>query len=152
MDLGGALPRPMTTKLFVLFLALPFLALNAAKAIAADAPFVSGTVKDPQDRPVPGAVVTLHSRSSRAVATATSDTQGLYRFSVVVPGGYVLRAEAAGFAVYLAENLRVDASVNQDIVLQIAGLHEQIVVTAVGTPQAPDEISKSITAIDRAEV
>lgn len=142
----------MTTKLFVLFLALPFLALNAAKAIAADAPFVSGTVKDPQDRPVPGAVVTLHSRSSRAVATATSDTQGLYRFSVVVPGGYVLRAEAAGFAVYLAENLRVDASVNQDIVLQIAGLHEQIVVTAVGTPQAPDEISKSITAIDRAEV
>ena len=142
----------MTTKLFVLFLALPFLALTSAKAIAAEAPSLSGTVKDPQGGAVPGAMVTLHSRSSRTVATATSDTQGVYRLPVIAAGDYALRAEAPGFAAYLVDNLRVDSVVIRDIALQLAGLHEQIVVTAAGTPQAPDEISKSITAIDRGDV
>ncbi|MSV36277.1 MAG: TonB-dependent receptor [Bryobacterales bacterium] len=137
----------MATRLFVLFLAL-----TSAQAIAAEAPSVSGTVKDPQDRRVPGAVVTLHSRSSRTVGTATSDSQGVYRLSVLAAGDYLLRVESPGFAAYLIDNLRVDASLTRDISLQLAGLHEQIVVTAAGTPQAPDEISKTVTAIDRADV
>lgn len=142
----------MTTRLFVLFLAPLLLVLSSAKAIAADAPSVSGTVKDPQGGAVPGAIVTLHSHSSRAVATATTDTQGVYRFPVVSAGDYVLSVDAAGFAAFLRDDLRVEAPVNQDISLQLAGLHQQIVVTASGTSQAPDEISKSISAIDRAEV
>lgn len=101
---------------------------------------------------MPGSIVTLHSRSSRTVATATSDTRGSYRFPVVPSGDYALRAEAPGFATYLVSDLRVDSAVTRDIALQLAGLHEQIVVTAAGTPQAPGEISKTITVIDRADV
>ena len=100
----------MTTRLFVLFLVLA-----AANTIAAEAPSVSGTVRDPQDRPVPGAVVTLHSRASRSIATTTSDTQGAYRFPGVLAGGYFLRAEAPGFAAFLFEDLRVDAPVIREI-------------------------------------
>ena len=136
----------MTTRLFLLFLALA-----SARAIAAEAPSVSGTVKDPQDRPVPGAVVTLHSRSSLVVSTVTSDPQGAYRFSPVAAGDYVLRAEAPGFAAYLLDDLRVDASVVRDIQLQLAGLREQIVVTATGTPQVSGETSRTVTAVDREE-
>src|ERR1019366_3869388 len=136
----------MTTKLFVLFYASAL-----AAAIAGEAPSVSGSVRDPQGRPVPGAAVGLFSRTSSAVAATTSDTQGAYRFEGVTPGDYLLRAEAPGFAVFLEDRLRADAPLTRDIALQLAGVREQVVVTASGTSQAPDEVSKSVTVIDRAE-
>ena len=110
MDLGGALPRPMTTKLFVLSLAAAL-----AVALAGEAPSVSGTVKDPQGRPVPGAAITLYSRSSAAASTATTDSQGRYSFPSLTAGDYVVRAEVPGFAVYLAESFRLDTPVRQNI-------------------------------------
>ncbi len=136
----------MTTKLFVLFFASAL-----AAALAGEAPSVSGTVKDPQSRPVPGAVVTLYSRSSSAASAATTDSQGAYRFPGLAPGDYILRAEAPGFAAYIAENLHVRDSAALDISLQLAGVREQVVVTASGTPQTPGETSKAIAVIDRAE-
>ena len=136
----------MTTKLFVLFYASAL-----AVAIAGEAPSVSGSVKDPQGRPVAGAAVGLFSRSSSAVAATTSNSQGAYRFEEVTPGDYLLRAEAPGFAVFLEDRVRVDSALTRDIALELAGVREQVVVTASGTSQAPDEVSKSVTVIDRAE-
>ena len=136
----------MTTKLFVLFYASAL-----AVAIAGEAPSVSGSVKDPQGRPVAGAAVTLFSRTSDAAAKTTSDTQGAYRFEGVTPGDYLLRAEAPGFAAFLEDRLRVDAALTRDIALQLAGVREQVVVTASGTSQSADEVSKSVTVIDRVE-
>ena len=94
----------MTTKLFVLFYASAL-----AVAIAGEAPSVSGSVKDPQGRPVPGAAVSLFTRTSGAEVATTSDTQGAYRFEGVALGDYLLRAEAPGFAVFLDDRLRVEA-------------------------------------------
>jgi vitamin B12 transporter len=136
----------MTTKLLVLFYASAL-----AVAIAGEAPSVSGSVKDPQGRPVAGAAVTLFSRTSDAAAATTSDTQGAYRFDGVTPGDYLLRAEAPGFAAFLEDRLRVDAPLTRDIALQLPGVREQVVVTASGTSQSADEVSKSVTVIDRAE-
>jgi iron complex outermembrane receptor protein len=123
-----------------------------AVAIAGEAPSVSGSVKDPQGRPVVGAAVSLFSHTSSAAVETTSDARGAYRFEGVEPGDYLLRAEAPGFAVFLEERVRVNASLTRDIALQLAGVREQVVVTASGTSQAPDEVSKSVTAIDRAEL
>jgi len=136
----------MTTKLFVLFYASAL-----AVAIAGEAPSVSGSVKDPQGRPVAGAAVSLFSRTSSLAVNTRSDPQGGYRFEGVAPGDYLLRAEAPGFAAFLEERLRVDADLTRDIALELAGVREQVVVTASGTSQAPDEVSKSVTVIDRAE-
>ena len=136
----------MTTKLFVLFYASAL-----AVAIAGEAPSVSGSVKDPQGRPVAGAAVSLYSRTSSSTAATTSNAQGAYRFDGIAVGEYLLRAEAPGFAVFLAERLRVGEALTRDIALQLAGVREQVVVTASGTSQAPDEVSKSVTVIDRAE-
>src|ERR1700683_5597308 len=94
----------MTTKLFLLLYASAM-----AVAIAGEAPSVSGSVKDPQGRPVAGAAVSLFLRSSTTAAATTSNPQGAYRFEEVAPGDYLLRAEAPGFAVFLEERLRVDA-------------------------------------------
>ena len=61
----------MTTKLLVLFYASAM-----AVAIAGEAPSVSGSVKDPQGRPVASAAVSLFSRSSSAMLATTSSLQG----------------------------------------------------------------------------
>ncbi len=136
----------MTTKLFVLLYASAM-----AAAIAGAAPSVSGSVKDPQGRPVPGAIISLFSRASNAAAATTSDAQGAFRFEAIAAGEYLLRAEAPGFAIFLEDRLTADAEITRDISLQLAGVREQVVVTASGTSQAPDEVSKSVTVIDRAE-
>ncbi len=136
----------MTTKLLVLFYASAM-----AVAIAGEAPSVSGSVKDPQGRPVVSAAVSLFSRTSSAMWTTTSDTRGAYRFEGVAAGDYLLRAEASGFAVFLDDRLAVGAPVTRDIALQLAGVREQVVVTAAGTSQSADEVSKSVTVVDRAE-
>ncbi|MDP9114108.1 MAG: TonB-dependent receptor [Acidobacteriota bacterium] len=136
----------MTTKILVLFYASAM-----AAAIAGEAPSVSGSVKDPQGRPVVSAAVSLFSRSSSATMTTTSDSQGAYRIQGVAAGDYLLRAEAPGFAVYLEERLQVDSPVSREIALQVAGVREQVVVTAAGTSQAFDEVSKSVAVIDRTE-
>ena len=123
-----------------------------AVAIAGEAPSVSGSVKDPQGRPVISAAVSLFSRSSTTAAATTSNSQGVYRFEAVAPGDYILRADAPGFAVFLEERLHVDAPLTRDISFALAGVREQVVVTASGTSQSPDEVSKSVTVIDRSEI
>src|SRR5579872_797498 len=137
----------MTTKLFLLLYAAAL-----AVAIAGETPSVSGSVKDPQGRPVAGAAVSLFSRSSTMVAATTSNTQGAYRFEEVAPGDYLLRAESPGFTVFFEERLHVDAPLTRDISLALAGVREQVVVTASGTSQSADEVSKSVTVIDGAEM
>src|SRR5579872_1095198 len=137
----------MTTKLFLLLYAAAL-----AVAIAGETPSVSGSVKDPQGRPVVSATVSLFSRSSSTVAATTSNSQGMYRFDGVAPGDYLLRAEAPGFAVFLEDRLYVDAPLTRDISLELAGVREQVVVTASGTSQSADEVSKSVTVIDGAEM
>ena len=98
-----------------------------------------------------GAAVSLSSRVSSASIATTSDAQGTYRFEGVAAGDYLLRAEVAGFAVFLEDRLRVEAAVTRDIRLEVAGVREQVVVTAAGTSQSADEVSKSVTVVDRSE-
>ena len=114
---------------------------------------LSGTVHDPQSRPVPGTVVTLISRAGGPTASASSDAAGTYRFTSSPAGEYLLRAEAPGFAVYLQARVVLVSGAPQtlDIPLALAGVREQITVTASGTPQAPEEISKALVSVDRDE-
>ena len=114
---------------------------------------LTGVVQDPQSGGVPGATLTLFSRSGGAAAATTSGAAGAYRFDGVPPGDYLLRAEAPGFAVFLAEDVRLagEGAQSRDIALQLAGVREQVVVTASGTSQSLEEVSKAVTVIDRTE-
>src|SRR5260370_26227646 len=96
---------------------------------------LTGVVQDPQFQGVPGATVTLFSRSGGATAATTSDAAGAYRFDGLPPGDYLLRTEARGFAVFLTADvhLRGDPAQSRDIQLQLARVREQVVVTASRT-------------------
>jgi iron complex outermembrane receptor protein len=132
-------------------LALFFLVLTAAHAESGAT--LSGTVKDPQGRAVPDAALTLVSRSGSAESATTSDSAGAYRFRGLPEGHYLVRAEASGFAPFLADDVRLagGAAESRDIVLKVAGVREEVVVTASSTPQTPAEVSKAVTVIDRAD-
>jgi iron complex outermembrane receptor protein len=72
----------------------------------------------------------------------------------MLSGDYILRVTVTGFATFFEENLQLttDSPKSMDITLQIAGLHEQVVVTSSSTPQVPEEVSKSVTVIDHTEI
>lgn len=114
---------------------------------------ITGIVKDPQGQPVPGATLVLVSLTGAAENTTTSDAGGGYRFEGLLDGDYLLRAAAPGFAPFLAEEIQLTAGAveKRDVALQIAGVHEQVVVTASSTPQLPEHVSKAVTVIDQSD-
>lgn len=57
-----------------------------------------GAVTDPSGATIPNATVHLVNVDTSTERTATTDQQGSYVFSEVVPGRYVLRVEATGFS------------------------------------------------------
>ncbi len=124
-----------------------------AAAYADTGASLTGSVKDPQGRAVPGAALTLVSRSGGTSSATTSDSAGAYRFQGLPEGDYLVRCEAAGFAPFLAEDVHLStgAAESRDVALQLAGVREQLVVTASNTPQAPEEVSKAVTVIDQAD-
>jgi iron complex outermembrane receptor protein len=139
--------QPMKNTLLFLILMI-----SAAGAIAESGASLTGTVRDPQGQPVPGATVTILSRSGAAGSTTTSDSAGAYRFEGLPAGDYLLRAGSPGFALFLSEDLRLtaDAGAKRDVTLQLAGVREEVVVTASGTPQLPEQVSRATTVIDQA--
>jgi vitamin B12 transporter len=148
----------MATKLFPRIkislhsLALCLLAMAAAVPAASEQASLSGSIKDPQGRAIAGAIVRLYSRTGAEAASTTTDPTGAYRFDPLAPGDYLLDAEAAGFAPYIDEHLRIEGPVTRHVSLSVAGLREQVVVTAQGTAQAPDEVSKTLSTIDRNDI
>jgi len=132
-------------------LALFFLVLTAAHAESGAT--LSGTVKDPQGRGVPNAALTLVSRTGSSENAATSDASGGYRFRSLPEGNYIVTVEASGFAPVLVDDVHLGAGLaeTRDIVLKVAGVREEVVVTASSTPQTPAEVSKAVTVIDQAD-
>jgi len=105
--------------------AIVFLVL-AASLSAESGASLSGTVKDPQGQPIPGATLALFSRTGGAGSATTSDVAGAYRFEELAEGDYLLRATASGFAPFVAEDIHLSAYAAQkrEVALQVAGVHE----------------------------
>lgn len=114
-------------------------------ASAAQASSISGTVLDPQGRPVPQARVTLLS-PLQAVQQRFVSADGRYRFDRLDRGVYTIVAQVAGFS---ATNTQVQLSEHQDesldLRLKLSALEQQVVVSAsLGgalTPQVGSSVS-----------
>jgi vitamin B12 transporter len=123
--------------------------LFAAPAIAAD---VSVRVVDPQQAAVPAATVSLIAREGGRRTLAT-DASGACKFSDLPPGDYFLDATAAGFAAGRPQTIEVrNDATTVTLSLGMAELRSSVVVTASGTPQTVDEVSKSLTVVDASTI
>src|SRR6185503_15494556 len=89
-------------------------------------------VTDPQGAILANAEVTLYTRDNRIRINSQTDSNGMSRFDQLAPGEYLVAAEATGFARAAARVLRLErnGNVSLDIALALAGVSEQVVVTA----------------------
>ncbi len=111
-------------------------------------------VTDQRGAIVPKAAVTLFTRDNRVRIRTFTDETGRCHFEHLVADEYLIEAEAAGFARTAAQSLRVErnASATLDISLPLAGVNEQVIVTAQGTAQTVDEVSKAVSVVDAREI
>jgi iron complex outermembrane receptor protein len=107
-------------------------ATSLAAAQAANDGSIRGYVRDAQGAVVAGAAVMVIGPTGATPHTAVSDAEGYYQLTPLPPGAYTLTAELAGFAKYVRENIVVRPSANLavEIVLQVGGVGENVVVTA----------------------
>jgi outer membrane receptor protein involved in Fe transport len=129
-----------------------FVLLYLSALAAAYAGDLRGVIQDPQARAIPNAVIAVYPRDGGTPSSTTSDNNGAFHLDGLPAGDYILRAEAPGFTPFLDAGMRLGAdAVEKNVSLEVAGAREQVVVTASGTSQTFDEVSKAVTVIDRSE-
>jgi hypothetical protein len=115
--------------------ALPAQAATDASAAPATAQAANGTlhghITDPTGALIPGAKVTVLDAKGKAVATTEADAAGAYEVHGLKPGGYVVRAEFAGFAPFQSQLIAMAAgqAKRADITLSIEVEQQNVVVT-----------------------
>ncbi len=131
--------------LFVLLLALP--TLTHAQSFP-----LSGRVVDTTGAGIAGASVTLYERDGRNRATVITKGDGAYRFARLTSGEYLVEVAASGFAKATKLVHINNGNETTDFTLGVAGISEEVIVTASGTAQSVDEVSKAVTIISAEEI
>src|SRR5688572_23432910 len=136
-----------------ILLLIVLMAIGAATAAAQSGTELRGRVTDERDANIAGAEVRLRMRAGGELLTTTND-HGAYEFSNVAPGDYVLEVRAKGFAIFTSPELNVERGrpITENVQLQIEAVSESVVVTASGTTQRADEVSKAVTVVDQQEI
>jgi hypothetical protein len=94
---------------------------------------VAGSVKDSQGGILPGATVTLTSRTQGNTLTATTNSAGNFVFTVVRPDTYTLKVTMQGFKVHEQTNLVVGANDKLSagtLTLEVGALTESVTVSS----------------------
>jgi hypothetical protein len=94
---------------------------------------VSGSVTDAQGGLLPGATVTLTSRTQGNAQTSTTDGEGRFVFAVVRPDTYTLRVTMQGFKTLERTNLVVSANDRLStgvLAMGIGGVEESVTVSS----------------------
>src|SRR5437867_4351054 len=104
ISFGGALRRPIVFSLVCSLLLTSLTALAQSNYAA-----VGGTILDPQGHAFAGATVQLTSLSTHAVRQVTSNEQGIFQITGLVPDEYEMQVQASGFA-SLSQTLRLVAA------------------------------------------
>jgi vitamin B12 transporter len=114
---------------------------------------VEGRVRDERGANIAGAEVRLRSREGLGLFGRT-DQEGVYAFTGLGTGDYILEVTARGFAVVTSAGFRVErgATVRQDLTLPVAAVNESVVVVATGTAQRADEVSKAVTVLGEEQI
>jgi len=99
---------------------------------------IQGTVRDSSNAPVPGATVTATNVATGIDTVRETTAAGVYALSPLPPGEYRVTVKLNGFESFTREGLVVDALsvVGLNITLQVAGVKQEVVVSAATPPLA----------------
>ena len=140
------------TKVSFLF-ALGFILITAIIVQAQGGGGISGTVTDENDAKVAGAQVVLSSSSGVHLNTATGE-DGTFKFENLKSGSYLIEIKANGFSTFTSEEIEFARGENKQVAaqLKVASIDASVVVTATGTVQRADEVSKVVSTLDAQEI
>ncbi|MGQ0541653.1 MAG: carboxypeptidase regulatory-like domain-containing protein [Blastocatellia bacterium] len=94
---------------------------------------ITGTVTDSAGAVVPSATVTLTSQATNQTQTVTSSGDGLYRFVLLQPGNYTIKASASNFAEQsLDVEVQVGRTTDANFTLGASNVSAVVEVTADG--------------------
>lgn len=104
----------------------------AAMAQSSGTSGLTGTVTDPSGAAIPNVTVTLTSNSTGQVRTATTGTDGSYKFSLLPPGDYKVRFSVSGFKTSEVGSVQLNVTETPalDRVLEVGAQTDQITVEA----------------------
>ena len=93
---------------------------------------ISGTVFDQDKAVLPGVTVTVTNEATGIARDAVTGPEGLFVIPTLLPGTYTVRAELPGFQAQTREGLvlRIGQEVALDLTLGVAGLTENVTVSA----------------------
>jgi outer membrane receptor protein involved in Fe transport len=129
-----------------------FLVVLSASPGAAIFGNVRGTVHDPTDRSIPGAQVTIRSRTSNWTQSATSDAEGAFEFDAVPVGEYAVSVMAAGFGSQEQQVTVISGSAPVlNFAMKIAGV-EQTVQVSASAESITTQSSTPVSIVSREEI
>ncbi len=119
---------------FLQFIAAVLLAIwaPALRAQSSGTSGLTGVIKDPSGAVIPNVTVTLTSNGTGQVRTATSGSDGSYRFVLLPPGDYKVRFAAAGFKTSEVSSitLNVTETPSLDRTLDVGAQTDEVTVNA----------------------
>ncbi len=110
---------------------LLLLTILASAQAATDTGHITGVVRDPDNAVVPRTQVTL-TNQNKVKITAVTDDQGMYSFSSLPPGTYIVEVAPKGFKASVSPELKVAAgqTVQSDFALLLAAVANSVTVSA----------------------
>ncbi len=132
-------------KVLVLLGAGLFLALLAGSPLMAQTTELTGVLTDPQGAVVPGADVTLTNQANSNERAVVTDNEGRFRFLMLPPGLYNVRAELPGFKTLEQNDIRLQVDTPRSLTLQLElGSVSEIITVSGSTQKLMNEIDGSI--------
>ena len=116
---------------------------------------LSGTVFDPQHQAIPGASIQLTSESTHSVRQVSSNEQGIFQITGLLPDLYKVTVQAKGFALFNGSvRLEVGQPTTLDIDLKLSSLNTtvQVQTQSVNVLRTTDASVGEVVKIGRAHV
>jgi iron complex outermembrane receptor protein len=113
---------------------------------------VDGAVKDVQGKPIADAQIRLFRQDSGASIRTSSNAEGRFSFERLAAGSFLLHVDKESFQSATRSIELKSSDFAAEIVLQVAGVNDSVVVTAAGAPQKLVEISKAVSTVSEEEL
>jgi hypothetical protein len=124
---------PKLTRVFAISACFSIL-LVCAHAIAGQETrgTIRGTISDPNGQAVPNAVVRVIDPSRGSTKSFTTNNDGFYQATFLIPGTYQIVVEASGFKKSIRDSviLEINGAVKADMALEVGGAQETVTVTS----------------------
>jgi hypothetical protein len=112
---------------------------------------ITGRVLDSTKAPIAGAAVVVTDAARGTTATSSTNSEGLFQVSYLLPGTYQVLVEATGFKRFIQEKVELQMTETRDlaVVLEVGGLEEAVTVSADRPALATSDASLGFTVDSR---